>query len=104
MHPDTGSGPIDEGIFRQGLRTFLLPLLLPPLVVIGGLAFLLSKSPPSNVAAQYSPSPPANVTAQYLPSPPANVTSDYSTIISDSFKALEASRPAPIPPSTTGIR
>ncbi len=74
----TGPRPIDGGTEREGLSTLVVATLATAIFVIGGLMFYsLSNSPPASVTAGYSP-------------------------ITDSFKALEASPPAPTPPSTTG--
>ena len=79
MHPvHAGIRPIDGGTESLGLRPLVVATLAIAIFVIGGMMlYSLSNSPPPSVTAEYSP-------------------------ISDSFKALEASRPASAPPSTTG--
>ena len=78
MNPvHTGFQPIDGGTDRQGLSTLLVAAVAIAMFVIGGAVFY------------------------WVSVPSAPVTTEYSPIV-DSFKALEASRSAPTPPSTTG--
>jgi hypothetical protein len=70
--------PIDGGTERHGMSALTIAAIAVAVFVGGGMMFYsLSSSPSTTVTTGYSP-------------------------IVDDFKSLEASRPAPAPPTTTG--
>ena len=81
MNPVNSSvRPLDGGAEKQGLSTLVVATLaIAALVIGGGMFYSLSGSPPTTITSGYSP-------------------------ILDDFESLDASQPAPTPPTTTGQR